>query len=58
MYDLSRIKSEELFNYLKNMENKYGFDEAKINDNTGKKVNFFNLGPNNKWQILLNKLTE
>ena len=36
------------------MENKYGFDEAKINDNTGKKVNFFNLGPNNKWQILLN----
>ena len=51
---LEKVIETTHFNYLKNMENKYGFDEAKINDNTGKKVNFFNLGPNNKWQILLN----
>ena len=51
---LEKVIETTDFNYLKNMENKYGFNEAKINDNTGKKVNFFNLGPNNKWQILLN----
>tara|TARA_B100001175_G_scaffold195625_1_gene165987 strand:+ start:134 stop:973 length:840 start_codon:yes stop_codon:yes gene_type:complete len=41
------------FKYMKNLEHKYGFDEAKINDKTGKKVNFFNLGPNNNWKKLL-----
>ena len=51
---LEKVIETTDFNYLKNMENKYGFNEAKINDSTGKKVNFFNLGPNNKWQILLN----
>ncbi len=51
---LEKVIETTDFNYLKNMENKYGFNEAKINDNTGKNVNFFNLGPNNKWQVLLN----
>ena len=51
---LEKVIETTDFNYLKNMENKYGFNEAKINDNTGKNVNFFNLGPNNKWQLLLN----
>ena len=41
------------FKYMKNLENNYGFSEAKINDETGKKVNFFNLGPNNDWKKLL-----
>ena len=41
------------FKYMKNLENNYGFSEAKINAETGKKVNFFNLGPNNDWKKLL-----
>ena len=41
------------FKYMKNLENNYGFSEAKINSETGKKVNFFNLGPNNDWKKLL-----
>ena len=40
---------------MKSLEIKYGFDEAKINDLTGKKVEFFNLGPNNDWKKLLDK---
>ena len=35
------------------MEEMYGFEESKINENTGKKVNFFNLGPKNNWRGLL-----
>jgi hypothetical protein len=42
------------FKYMKNLEFKYGFDEAKINEKTGKKVNFFNLGPKNNWKKILN----
>jgi len=38
------------FKYMKNLERNYGFSEAKINVETGKKVNFFNLGPNNDWK--------
>ena len=29
---------------------KYGFSEAEINEKTGKKNIFFNLGPNNNWK--------
>ena len=43
------------FNILKGLEVKYGFDEAKTNDLTGKKVEFFNLGPKNDWRKLLDK---
>ncbi len=41
------------FYKLKKMEEMYGFEESKINENTGKKVNFFNLGPKNNWRGLL-----
>ena len=37
------------------MENRDGFVESPINKNTGGKQNFFNLGPKNKWQNLLEK---
>ena len=43
------------FNRLKEMENKNGFEEAKINDNTGKKVKFFNIGPGSNWKKALEK---
>ena len=43
------------FNIMKSLEVKYGFDEAKTNDLTGKKVEFFNLGPKNDWRKLLDK---
>ena len=29
---------------------KIGFNEAKINDQTGEKIQFFNLGPKNDWK--------
>ena len=39
---------------MKNLENKKGFIEGKINKKTSAKIPFFNLGPKNDWKILLN----
>jgi hypothetical protein len=44
------IIEQTKFSRMKKMENEQGFVEAKINDNTGKKVTFFNLGPKNNWE--------
>ena len=52
---INRAIETTSFNNMKSLETKYGFDEAKINDLTGKKVKFFNLGPNNDWNKLLDK---
>ena len=41
------------FSEMKNLEKKIGFDEAKTNPKTGKKVTFFNLGPKNDWKKTL-----
>ncbi|WP_440934836.1 sulfotransferase domain-containing protein [Candidatus Pelagibacter sp.] len=41
------------FSIMKNLEKKSGFDEAKTNPKTGKKVPFFNLGPKNDWKKIL-----
>ena len=38
---------------MQKLENKNGFNEAVLDNKTGKKKPFFNLGPNNKWQKLL-----
>ena len=46
------IKSNE-FENLKRIEKKDGFREAIKNKETGETKRFFNLGPNNKWQNLL-----
>ena len=46
------IKSNE-FENLKRIEKKYGFNEAVKNKETGETKKFFNLGPNNKWENLL-----
>jgi len=43
------------FKNLKNSEEKYGFEESVDDKKTGKKIPFFNLGPNNDWQSLLDQ---
>ena len=50
------IKSNE-FENLKRIEKKDGFEEAIKNKETGEIKKFFNLGPNNKWQTLLDLKT-
>jgi len=50
---VKKVVETTSFKYMKNLEHNYGFSEAKINSETGKKVNFFNLGPNNDWKKLL-----
>ena len=49
---LNSIKTTN-FNNLKNKELNEGFEEAVYSKKTGKKINFFNLGFNNRWQKLL-----
>ena len=39
---------------MKKMELEKGFDEAISNEETSNKINFFNLGSENKWQKYLN----
>ncbi len=51
------------FENLKRLEEEFGFKEAAIGQKTGKKIKFFNLGSDNKWQNILsvdfkNKLNE
>ena len=48
------IKSTN-FSNLKNKELNEGFEESVFSNKTGKKINFFNLGFNNRWQKLLPK---
>tara|TARA_B100001121_G_scaffold45398_1_gene38930 strand:- start:1313 stop:2149 length:837 start_codon:yes stop_codon:yes gene_type:complete len=49
---LNSIKSTN-FNNLKNKELNEGFEESVYSKITGKKINFFNLGFNNRWQKIL-----
>lgn len=48
------IKSTE-FNKMKELEKKRGFREATIDEKTGKSIPFFNKGPKNKWQEVLDE---
>ena len=43
------------FSNLQNMEKQGLFKESVINKKTDSKVNFFHLGPKNKWQDILDK---
>ena len=47
---VEKVINETKFSKMRDLEKKVGFDEAKINDNTGKVVPFFNLGPKNNWK--------
>ena len=49
---LNSIKSTN-FNNLKNKELNEGFEESVYSKKTKKKVNFFNLGFNNRWKKIL-----
>ena len=49
---LNSINSTSFAN-MKNKEHNEGFEEGIISKKTGKKLNFFNLGFNNRWQKIL-----
>tara|TARA_Y100001970_G_scaffold69072_1_gene88120 strand:- start:844 stop:1701 length:858 start_codon:yes stop_codon:yes gene_type:complete len=50
------IKSTNFVN-LKNKEKNEGFYESVVSKKTGKKINFFNLGFNNRWEKILDRNT-
>ena len=50
---INTIVETTKFDLMQKLEFKHGFNESKINENTGKKVNFFNLGPKNDWKKLM-----
>ena len=52
--DIDEAIIKNSFENLKKIEEKRGFSESSIDDK-GKRINFFNLGPNNNWKKLLNK---
>ena len=43
------------FQKMQKLEEQSGFAESMVNKKTGKKVKFFNLGSENKWEKFLNK---
>ena len=49
---LESIKTTN-FNVLKNKEKNEGFQESAYSKETGKKIDFFNKGFNNRWQKIL-----
>ena len=49
---INSIKSTN-FSNLRNKELNEGFEESITSSKTGKKINFFNLGFNNRWQKIL-----
>ena len=52
---LSNVLKTTTFDYMKKLEKENGFIESKKNDNDGKLIPFFNLGPKNDWRKLLDK---
>ena len=53
MLKVDNILKTTTFESMKNLEIKKGFKESIKDSDTGKDKPFFNLGPNNKWQNLL-----
>ncbi len=49
---IEKILEETNFSKMRSLEKKYGFDEAKTNE-SGERVKFFNLGPQNNWKKIL-----
>jgi len=47
---LKNIIESTSFENMKNLEKEKGFSEARINNDTGEKIAFFNLGPKNDWK--------
>ena len=51
---LENVITSTNFEIMQNLEKEKGFIESKIDKKTGKKIPFFNLGENNKWENSLN----
>lgn len=54
--DIKKAISNNTFDKLKNLERKNGFREAPVDILQKKKIDFFNLGPNNNWKKILDPL--
>jgi len=50
---IEKVINQTNFSRMKNLEDEHGFEEAKVNHNTGQIVKFFNLGPKNDWKKIL-----
>tara|TARA_Y100001954_G_C15577726_1_gene486770 strand:+ start:1 stop:696 length:696 start_codon:yes stop_codon:yes gene_type:complete len=55
MIKLNKVIKTTEFESMKKKEENETFYEAVIDTNTGKRKNFFNLGPQNNWRKLLDK---
>jgi hypothetical protein len=55
--NMDNIIQNTKFENLKNLENKFGFVESVTDKTTNKQKSFFNLGPKNNWQELLDSNT-
>ena len=55
MIKLNKVIKTTEFESMKKKEENETFYEAVIDNNTGKRKNFFNLGPQNNWRKLLDK---
>jgi len=51
---INNVLESTTFKKLRQMENKYGFEESVISSQANKKNKFFNLGKENNWKKLLN----
>ena len=52
---IEEIERNTSFENFKELENVGKFDENSINEITGEKKTFFNLGPHNNWKKILKK---
>ena len=50
---LKNVIKSTSFESMQNLEKEKSFPESQINQETGKKIPFFNLGPKNDWEKLL-----
>ena len=55
MLKIENILKSTSFDSMQKQESQNGFFEAVVDKNSGKLKPFFNLGPNNKWQKLLDE---
>lgn len=53
MIKLNKVIKSTEFQKMKNLEQKHSFQESMMDNKTGKKIPFFNLGPNNDWRKIL-----
>ena len=57
-FEIDKVKFKNVidstsFERMKALEKEVGFNESKIDKNTGKKINFFNLGKKNDWKKMI-----